>query len=324
VELMEGKRLVGLALAIALIALIGTGAALATHPSPLPDIITTPNFSYNIRFTDDNPPPATDANYMPNGQSQNMANALDNNNAAATGNPNGYHPGYTNQGFLAPSFGGSNDVFVFNCSDHGGCDSGNAPADRINMPVPNYINQTEACIRLVVGHELFHHVQYAYITFAKWSIWGNMPIEGAARMIQDKIYNDLDGNAGCITYGAEVNGFLGNPNRTIWDISYTSALFWSYLSEQLGAFNTEPAIGLDFVQWFWQNAQANNASPDVVATMRRRSPSSGPAKPSRTCSTTSRSRTTPRTSTSGLWRARPGIDTRTRTTRPARPWTRST
>ena len=206
----------------------------ANHPS-FPDTITTPNIGYNVRYTNDNPPPATDMNYFSTAQAQNLANALDNGNTATPGNPNGYHAGYVNLGFLAPDFdGASRDINIFDCTPHGGCDSGNAPANRIQMPAPSYIGASEACERLVIGHELFHHVQYAYIDFDNWSAWGGVPVEGTARLMQDKIYNDLDGNAGCITYDGEVDGFLGNPNQTIWNISYASALFWNYLTEQLG------------------------------------------------------------------------------------------
>jgi len=154
-------------------ALMIPGLARANHPSPLPDDITTPNITYHVRYTNDTPPPAADTNYMPTAQAQNMANALDNSNASATGNPNGYHNGYVGLGFLAPDFNGAErSVQVFDCAMHGGCDSGNAPADRINMPAPGYRTATEACIRLVIGHELFHHVQYAYIAVNKWPQWG--------------------------------------------------------------------------------------------------------------------------------------------------------
>ncbi len=256
-------------LALVLSLLIPT-IILATHPTPLPDRINTPNFGYSVWFTDDNPPPTPDSNYFPRAQAQRIADALDRNATPTPGTPSGYHPGYTNLGFLAPDFGsGDQDVFVFDCTPHGGCDLGNAPADRINMPAPYYRNKPEACLRLVIGHELFHHVQYAYITFGKWGAWGKVPVEGTARLMQDKIYLDLDGNAGCITYLGEVNNYLANPNRTLWDIAYTTALFWNYLMEQLGTVTTEPQVGVDFIRRFWVNAQANNSSPDTVATLRQ-------------------------------------------------------
>ena len=260
---------------IGLAVLFAAEAAQATHPSPFPDTRTTPNESYNVRYTNNNPYDPNniqlgdDMNYFPTPQAQNLADALDNNDAPAQGNPNGYHAGYSNEGFDDADFNGaSEDTLVFDCGPHGGCDSGNAPSDRINMPAPQYIQASEQCLRLVIGHELFHHVQYAYITFNKWSTWGSMPVEGTARLMQDKIYSDLDGNAGCITYRSTINNFLANPNQNIWNASYKSALFWNYMSEQFGTVAVEPEVGADFIRRFWENAETNNASPDTVATIR--------------------------------------------------------
>ena len=235
-------------------------------PSNLHDVVNTPHNSYEVWYTDDNPPPASDTNYVPAIQAQRAADALDNNNTPSTGNPNGYHNGYIGLGFLGPDFVGTpRRVFMYACTN---CDSGNAPADLINMPSWIYNTASEAFIRLVAGHELFHHVQYAYITFNKWGSWGTMPVEGTARYMQDKVYSDLDANAGSITYLGQVNSFLGSPNQTIWNASYSSALFWNYLGEQLGTNHTEPAYGSDFVRTFWERAQADNASPNVVQAIR--------------------------------------------------------
>ena len=67
-------------LAVALCALL-PAAAHATH-APQPDTITTPNQSYIVNFSNDNPysPPAAggdDLNYFPTAQAQVVANALD-------------------------------------------------------------------------------------------------------------------------------------------------------------------------------------------------------------------------------------------------------
>ena len=75
---MRKRRLALLILFVLALALPGAGLVMATHPSPLPDVITTPNFSYNIRYTNDNPPPASDDNYVSTAQAQNFADALDN------------------------------------------------------------------------------------------------------------------------------------------------------------------------------------------------------------------------------------------------------
>lgn len=260
--------------------LLFAGALLLPQPAesthdPLPDSITTPNLGYVVRFDNDNPytPPAgagDDTNFFPTAQAQSAADALDRSGASAAGNPNGYHNGYVGLGFLAADFDGAElGTRVFDCSMHGGCDSGNAPADRINLPATGYVSQSDACIRLVMGHELFHHVQYAYIDFSNWSGWGNEPVEGTARMMQDKLYTDIDGNAGCITYRGEVNNYLGNPNQTMWNLSYTTALFWNYLTEQLGTNPTAPAIGTDFVRRFWERAGARAGEPDFVGVLRQ-------------------------------------------------------
>ncbi len=275
------KRLLPLALVIGVIFLITGGlvslAAPSGPPSPpinLPDSITSPNFGYNIRYINDNPynpaapAPGSDMNFFPDSQAQAIIDALNNNNPASPGIPNGYHAGYANLSFQAPDFGDpTRMIFAWNCNP-ANCDSGSAPADQIDMPAPNYINKSEACLRLVSGHELFHHVQYAYISFGKWQQWGTMPVEGTARYMQDKIFTDLDGNAGCITYLNQVNALLGAPNQDIWASSYTSALFWNYLGEQLGSLGAEPNVGADFVRTFWERAQADNDSPDTVKAVR--------------------------------------------------------
>jgi hypothetical protein len=233
------------------------------------DTITPPN-NYSVNYTNDNPPPAVDANYFTTAQAQRIANSLSNSNAASTGNPNGYHNGYVNLGFSASSFGGAGNVNIFNCGLIGGCDSGNAPADRIQMPAGNYLASAEPCLRLVIGHELFHHVQYAYINFSNWSAWGTAPVEGGARVMQDKVYSDLDSNSGCITCKGATADWLNTPDQNVWISSYTFALFWNYLMEQLGVTNTEPQIGVDFMQNFWQRTHTatNAGNIDFPGTLR--------------------------------------------------------
>ncbi len=261
---------------------------LADHPSPLPDVITTPNIGYTVNYTDNNPynpdtnldgicdvngvgavPAGSDANYIPAGQATNFANALDNSNANALGNPNGNHAGFVNLGFLAPSFtGGSSPTSIFDCALHEGCDTGAAWGNRIDIPAASYICASEPCIRLVLGHELFHHTQFAYITFGNWQSWGATPVEGMARMMQDKIYSDLDADAGCITYLGEIQDWMNSPDRDLWASGYDSALWWGYLAEQFGTPSAEPNYGVDFIRTFWERAQANNANPNTPETTR--------------------------------------------------------
>ena len=87
----------------------------------------------------------------------------------------------------------------------------------------------EATLRLIALHEMFHHEQYAYIDrFDQdlWDDWGKWVTEGTARLIQDKLYTDLDLStsvAQTACYYGEIKEYLDDPNRTIMDISYTAA-----------------------------------------------------------------------------------------------------
>jgi len=254
---------------LALAALTGS-LALSVGLSANAALINTTNDSYSVDYTpDDGVAPLTGAEF-PQAQAQRLADALSNTNAATTGNPNGLHNGYLGEGFDAPDFDGSpRRVYVLDCTMvSGGCDTGDAPADRIRMPVASYRTQTEQCLRVAVGHELFHHIQFGKIGFDNWSTWGGDPVEGTARVMQDKVYNDLDLQGGCITYLSEINNYLNDPATTLWGRSYTTALFWNYLMEQLGGDRVEPGIGTDVIREFWDNAEAAGSNRDFLATLR--------------------------------------------------------
>lgn len=254
------------------IPVLATGAAallVATAAAAHGAVENSATNGYSVTYTaDDGMAPLTAAEF-PQVQAQRIANAYSNTNASVPGTPNGLHNGYADQGFDAPDFDGAGrQTLVLDCSTIGGCDSGNAPADRINMPAATYRSETEECLRLVVGHELFHHIQYESIGFSNWSTWGSDPVEGTARVMQDKLYSDLDDDAGCITYLSQVNNYLGDPSRTLWGLSYTTALFWNYLMERLGNDRVEPGVGTDFIREFWQNAEDAGSNRDFLGTLR--------------------------------------------------------
>ncbi|MBN1304196.1 MAG: VWA domain-containing protein, partial [Anaerolineales bacterium] len=248
---------------ILLVPLVSSEAERA-YPT-LPGSISSPSFGYVVHYDDTDP---LSADYMPAAQAQFMVDTCNNDDTPSVGNPNGLHVGYTDVGFKAPDFlSSTRNLYTYACTN---CDSGCAPSDAILMPASMYDTSGEQCIRSVLGHELFHHVQFAYITFNKWPNWVH-PLEGTARMFQDKFYNDLDawnGAGCCCGYVGEINGYLANPNRTIWDLSYPSVLWWTYLTEQLGTLNAEPNAGADFVVELWERAEANNSPVDVVKAVR--------------------------------------------------------
>ncbi len=267
-------RKVLLLLAIILpLVLLGAILVLASHrtdhPAHLQDTITTPNFNYTIYYTDTAP---ADNDYFTAGQAQLVANAIDTNNAASPAHP-GHHQMFLNLGFNAPFFDLTPpEVYIYDSSNLGGAWFGG-----IDVDAPSYLTAPELDVRLVAGHELFHHVQYGYIDDGViqgcGSTWGTWTCEGTARMMQDKVYADLDADLGTTqaAYLSELSTYLtstGWLNTSLTGLSYRAALFWNYLTEQLGAVTTEPQRGVDVIEDYWDEASDNTASPDPVGALR--------------------------------------------------------
>jgi hypothetical protein len=98
-------------------------------------------------------------------------------------------------------------------------------------------------------HELWHMTQYAY--GAGSGSDGKWLIEGQARMMQDKVFDDLD-NLVSSRYHDSVNTYLGNTTYVNWEdrdddktaefaqadgllgASYNASLWWTYLADQAG------------------------------------------------------------------------------------------
>ncbi len=208
--------------------------------------------NYDVYFTDDD---ITDADYAPLARVQWVRDALvDSHDVYVSANYN----------FKAPYFSKSpNDTCVYDMS--AGI-LGSAPEGHINIDAPHVENGVQQRIIETTLHELFHHVQFAYIKFNDWPTWGTWTIEGTAAMMEDKVFaaSDNDGSSG---YVSRVNNLLGDPNRTLTDRSYDAALFWTYLTEQLGTNIFEPGRGVDVVRRFWANTEGN--SPDSVKYLRQ-------------------------------------------------------
>src|SRR5687768_12601228 len=179
-------------------ALCGTAlSAPAAPPADQPPLglpINTPNFNYVVRSGAQAPHAVTDTRLGQAGR------ALDRNGTAQNGNPLGYHAGYVARGFRTPYFeGGNNEVVFWACADNPGgfdCDNGWATTEQIIMPTDVYGDKSESCERGILGHELFHHVEFGH-TFdgggeGCGGTFGNTACEGQARALQDKIYFDLD------------------------------------------------------------------------------------------------------------------------------------
>lgn len=250
--------------------------ALADIPAnepPLSKTLNSANNLYQLRYTDN----IYTSHYMPSSQVQASTNALERNGASSQGNPRGYHNGYIDLGFRAPFFkGGVRDVTFWDCKDPADpddfdCDNGFAVLEQIVMPAPTYKGVSESCLRMILGHELFHHVEFAHTNAGGGEgcggTFGTTVCEGQARAMQDKVYFDLDLSPGasCIaSFRGDVNNYLGNPDQPIWQSSYRGALFWTYLMEQYGTFAEEPYRGADFLSAWWELAEDRVDDPDVV------------------------------------------------------------
>lgn len=250
---------------IAIFTLLKFTTAFAACPSNLVDVLDTPDFGYRLNFTDDN----TDGDFFPLLDAQRSANALDaSGTPTGPGDPPGSHERFTGLGFLTPFFNTSPpEICAFDSSNIGG-----ANFCRITLDTPFLGGQAEPCTRLVTDHELFHHVQYAYVNNGSSSCggcsgtWGQWTCEGSARAMQDKIWDDLDANTGCITYLSEINQYLASPGVSLTNASYSAALWWTYVMEQLGTTTGEPQRGVNFLEQFWSNTDPDN--PDSMQVLR--------------------------------------------------------
>ena len=238
-------------------------------PPNLPDTLDSDNGLYRLRY-DDN---IYSVHYMPPALIQSNADALDRIGVESQGYPLGYHDGYVDLGFLAPYFSTSpGDVPFWACGNPANaaddCDNGLANPSAITMPSDFFRNRSASCNRMILGHELFHHVEYAYINAGAGSVngcggtFGKTVCEGMARAMQDKIYFDLDLNPGAscaAPFLGEADSYLDNPDRALWTASYGAALFWTYLMEQYGTFNEEPYRGADFIRDLTERRKVDRA-----------------------------------------------------------------
>ncbi len=218
--------------------------------------------------------------YFPPLLAARAAAILDTTRAPVFGDPGSVHQAHWLQGFRAPWFlGGERLVQFYDCyrpdAPNAGCGGGFALPERIVMPAPEYRSIPESCTRMVLSHELFHHIQFGYAARAggEGCDWiGATACEGMARAMQDKLYLDLDRDpdASCFAgYHEEVGSYLDDPNRNLWDSGYASALWWNYLSEQFGEETEEPQRGVDFFVRWLDLAEAAGAQPDPLTVTRQ-------------------------------------------------------
>lgn len=132
-------------------------------------------------------------------------------------------------------------------------------------------NGTMACtldpvfMRMVSGHEMFHHIQYRYFGDPLGGL-GDWVIEGTARYMQDKVFTDLDAsNYSFAGFVDETQGTIASPGTSLLDLSYKACLFWTYAGEQLAGPQTEPEYGYEFTKTFFDEFVEDAAFGDLSA-----------------------------------------------------------
>jgi hypothetical protein len=118
---------------------------------------------------------------------------------------------------------------------------------------------------LVTYHEFMHVVQFCY-AHSLATGGGAWITEGQARMSQDKYTSAIDAENGTdiASYFGQVNGYLGNPDRPLFDLSYDAALFWAYVAEKYGSITTEPNKGIDVLVQFWESLESFGDSHPTI------------------------------------------------------------
>ena len=209
-------------------------------------------FDYDVYYTNDD---VTDDDYYPTTRARWVRDALKDTHPIYVGPP---------LNFEDPYFNGESpqDTCI---TDHGESYYASAPHGYIKVQTTSMDTVSSQWVRKVMGHELFHHVQYATIDFGEWSSWGQWVIEGGARYMEDKTFSDNDVTPAYTAYVGAAATLLGNPNITLTDRAYDAALFWNYLGEQVGTVTSEPAYGVDFMQTFLDLADGRD--PDSLGTV---------------------------------------------------------
>ena len=187
---------------------------------------------------------------------------LDQANTVADHVQNYWNRFVTDFGFRVPMHTGKLEVEILNNT---GCNGSTTSAN-------NEMNMWRGCFgtaesaQKVIGHELFHRVQFAYDTNFAANWWLT---EGTARATEDLAFDNIDHWATALTavsssFYKQVNEYLNNTNVDITSQPqrYNSALWWKYFTEQYGTVTTEPQRGVDAMRTLWEAAETQD---DIAA-----------------------------------------------------------
>jgi Mg-chelatase subunit ChlD len=174
-------------------------------------------------------------------------------------------------GFLPPLQNHATNKIELIIVDSSSC---NGSAYDNYMKVYNGCFGSEENMRQVIGHEMFHRIQFNYDS--DWNPnWPDIAwfYEGTARASEDMVFDMVDNWAGAMgvgfSFNREVNEYLAatNYDLTSYGRRYEAALWWKYFSEQFGSVTTEPERGIDTFLELWENADTSDDIAAVNAAM---------------------------------------------------------
>jgi len=97
----------------------------------------------------------------------------------------------------------------------------------------------------VSAHELFHKVQYEYLTMLHRIHDDDWIMEGTARWAEDAVFDDAN------FYINSATAMLLIPDLSLPSAEYFAVLFWKYVTEQYGEIEDEPQVGADLMVEMW-------------------------------------------------------------------------
>jgi len=162
---------------------------------------------------------------------------------------------FTSLGFNEPKHSGRLEVYLSDIT--GDCNGGTSWSSNQITTYAGCWDQGDLIVRMVLGHELTHRVQYNYDTSASAPDQTKFLKEGTARASQDNWFTDIDHiPGGFATYCGEAAGYLASTNNDLSTMWYSACVWWKWASEQYGTILTEPERGVDFFRQVYQQNTA--------------------------------------------------------------------
>ena len=238
------------------------------------DVIKTGAFEYRIHY---HPEDTSATDFVSDADAQSIADMYD----PAIGT--GLHQTYINLGFRAPKW---TDIVGIPLKPKILLEDSPITDNRSNTLFPDRIvlvptssefsgstgGFSSAIAKDLCAHELSHIVQFQYVP------WGlhfmdlyPMGIEGTATAMEDSLDTRIDSSL-LTDFSMLANAYL-ETHPAVTDSSeyfwsgdgYHSGLFWKYLMEQFGTARTEPGVGVDVIERFYELADLQK--DDGIATL---------------------------------------------------------